>query len=78
MNELALETEAVERAVGDAIRRKEEVLVERDLAKLEAKRIRGTLNTKSERVFTLENRKEQLAISMIEREKEVECHQVIF
>ncbi|CAD7950216.1 unnamed protein product [Amoebophrya sp. A120] len=77
MNELALETEAVERAVGDAIRQKEEVLVERDLAKLEAKRIRGTLNTKSERVFTLENRKEQLAISMIEREKEVECHQEV-
>eukprot|EP00392_Amoebophrya_sp_AT5.2_P010710 g10777.t1 len=77
MNELHLETEAVERAVADAIRQKEEILVHRDLVKLDAKTIRGRLNTKTEKVYTLENRKEQLQISMIEREKEVECHQEV-
>ncbi|CAD7969777.1 unnamed protein product [Amoebophrya sp. A25] len=77
MDELHLLTEAANRAVAEAVRRKEEVLVQRDLVKLEVKRIRGTLNSKTEKVFTLENRKEQLAISMIEREKEVECHQEI-
>merc|ERR1719421_1434382 len=45
--------------------------------KLEVKRLRGLMNTKTENLFTLENRKHQLQISMEEREKEIEVHQEV-
>merc|ERR1719335_190920 len=75
MNELELENDAIDRAKRGVVTKKEEILVHHDLVKLDTKRIRANLNTKSEKVYGLENRKEQLRISIMEREKEVEVHQ---
>ena len=77
MNEVKLENEAIDRAKQRQVAEKEELLVHHDLVKLESNRIRGVLNAKTEKVFNLENRKEQLRISMIEREKEIEGHQEV-
>ena len=77
MNELDLENEAVSRTLQECVRRREETLVRRDLVRLEQKRVRQQLNVKTERVFTAENRLQQLHISRVEREKEVEVHQEV-
>merc|ERR1712232_605416 len=53
---------------------KEEALMQHDILRLELKRLRQQLSTKNENLHSLENRKQQLQISMEEREKEVEVH----
>ena len=52
-------------------KRKEEVLVQHDIMKLEIKNLRDNVNEEADRVFGLENRKYQLEMSMEEREKEI-------
>merc|ERR1712188_101498 len=47
------------------------------MGRLEVKRLRQQLNTKAENLYSLENRKQQLHISMEEREKEIEVHQEV-
>merc|ERR1711935_59065 len=59
------------------VREKEEALMQHDILRLEVKRLRQQLNTKSETLYSLENRKQQLHISMEEREKEIEVHQEV-
>jgi len=75
MEELELTNTIMNRTVGTAIKEKEESLMQHDVLRLEVKRLRQQLNSKSESVFSLENRKQQLAISMEERQKELEVHQ---
>merc|ERR1711953_1557213 len=53
---------------------KEESLMQHDILRLEVKRLKQQLNSKGENLYSLENRKQQLQISMEEREKEVEVH----
>jgi len=74
MEELELANTIVNRTVQSTIKEKEETLMNHDILRLEVKRIRQQLNSKSESVFSLENRKQQLQISMEEREKEIEVH----
>merc|ERR1711935_1242913 len=57
------------------VREKEEALMQHDILRLEVKRLRQQLNTKAETLYSLDNRKQQLHISMEEREKEIEVHQ---
>jgi len=75
MEELELSNVVTNRAVQATVKQKEEALMEHDLLKLEVKKVRQQLNTKSESVFSLENRKHQLQISMQEQEKEIEVQQ---
>jgi chromosome segregation ATPase len=55
-------------------RAKEESMVQADFLKLEVKRLRDALNSKADKVFTLENRKQQLSLSMEERKAEIAVH----
>merc|ERR1740117_2228273 len=65
------------RGVATVVKEKEESLMQHDILRLEVKRLRQQLNTKSESLYSLENRKAQLNISMEEREKEIEVHQEV-
>merc|ERR1719345_229742 len=63
------------RSVEIVVKDKEESLMQHDILRLEVKRLRQQLNTKAETLYSLDNRKQQLNISMEEREKEIEVHQ---
>merc|ERR1719387_514268 len=77
MEELELENTISNRKVAQTVKEKEEVLVHHDVMKLELGKLRQQLNSKSESLYSLGNRKEQLKISMQEREKEIEVHQEV-
>jgi chromosome segregation ATPase len=55
-------------------RAKEEKMVQIDVLKLDVKRLRDALNSKADKVFSLENRKQQLNLSMEERKAEIAVH----
>merc|ERR1719281_1956990 len=74
MEELELQNTIVNRTVTNTMKDKEESLMQHDILRLEVKRLRQQLNSKSESLYSLENRKQQLQISMEEREKEIEVH----
>jgi chromosome segregation ATPase len=74
MEELELSNTNLGRTVNNTVKEKEESLMQHDVLKLEVKRLRQNLSTKSEDLYSLENRKQQLRISMEEREKEIEVH----
>merc|ERR1740121_1532730 len=74
MQELELENTMINRKVAVTVKDKEESLMQHDILRLEVKRLRQNLNSKSENLYSLENRKQQLRISMEEREKEIEVH----
>jgi len=74
MEELELQNTIMNRAVTTTVKEKEESLMQHDILRLEVKRLRQQLNSKSENLWSLENRKQQLQISMEEREKEIEVH----
>merc|ERR1719345_541360 len=65
------------RSVEIVVKDKEESLMQHDILRLEVKRLRQQLNTKAETLYSLDNRKQQLNISMEEREKEIEVHQEV-
>lgn len=57
-----------------AVESREKSLVDHDVLALEVKRLRDILAAHADEVFSLENRKAQLALSMEERKQEVEVH----
>merc|ERR1711937_138917 len=77
MEELELQNTIMNRSVQTTVKEKEESLMQHDILRLEVKRLRQQLNSKSESLYSLENRKQQLHISMAEREKEIEVHQEV-
>lgn len=52
-------------------------MVQHDVMRLEVRRLRDQLNTKADEVFSLENRKFQLQMSMEERKKEIMVHREV-
>merc|ERR1719240_1628045 len=74
MEELELQNTIVNRTVANTVKDKEESLMQHDILRLEVKRLKQQLGSKSENLYGLENRKQQLQISMEEREKEIEVH----
>merc|ERR1719331_3650425 len=74
MGDLQLQNEILQQMMNKTTREKEEVLVHHDVMKLEVSRLRTKLTARTEQVFALENRKQQLQLSMQERVKEVEVH----
>lgn len=74
MEELELQNTIMNRAVSKVVKDKEESLMQHDILKLEVKRLKQQLTQKTENLYSLENRKQQLQISMEEREKEIEVH----
>merc|ERR1719482_1344271 len=77
MEELELQNTIVNRTVANTVKEKEESLMQHDILRLEVKRMKQQLNSRSENLYSLENRKQQLQISMEEREKEIEVHQEV-
>ncbi|GLI65004.1 hypothetical protein VaNZ11_008430 [Volvox africanus] len=71
---LKLENDMVARQVKAAVEAREKALVDHDVLALEVKRLRDILAAHADEVFSLENRKAQLALSMEERKQEVEVH----
>ena len=58
-------------------KKKEQVLVQHDIMKLQIKKIKQTLSRATDVVYTLENKKNQMEMSMQEREKEIQVHKDI-
>lgn len=56
---------------------KEELMVSNDVMRLEVKRLRDTLNGAADEVFSLENRRQQLAMSMKERKAEIQVLKIL-
>jgi len=74
IDQLQLEIEMTEREIDGLGRGKEDVLVKHDVMKLEVKNRRDVLFSAADTLFTLENRKYQLEMSMEERMREITVH----
>lgn len=77
MEELELENTTIKRTMDKTVKEKEEALMQHDILKLEVKRLRQNMEAKSGNLFSIKNRKQQLQISMEEREKEIEVHKEV-
>ena len=75
--EMELETNSVEASHKQAVKEKEELMVQHDVLKLEVKRLRDHLSLRADEVFSLENHKFQLEMSMQERKKEIAVHTAV-
>eukprot|EP00968_Pinguiococcus_pyrenoidosus_P024199 scaffold4390_cov264-Pinguiococcus_pyrenoidosus.AAC.6 len=73
--ELELENGTAERQLGHSTERRNQAMVQHDVMRLELKRLRDMLTKKADEVFSLENRKQQLELSMEERKAEILVHQ---
>ncbi len=74
IEELSLENDMTVQDLSKITKKKEEVLVQHDIMKLEIKNIRENLNKATDDVYSLENRRNQLEMTMQEREKEIQVH----
>ena len=77
IRELELENEMAVSDLEKIKKHKEDTLVQHDVMKLEIKKLKYTVNVESDKVFSLENRKYQLEMSMEEREREIQVHKDI-
>lgn len=77
IRELELENEMAVSDLEKIQKRKSDTLVQHDIMKLEIKKLKYTVNVESDKVFSLENRKYQLELSMKEREEEIQVHKDI-
>jgi chromosome segregation ATPase len=74
INEMSLENENALKQLKVMIKRKEDLIVNENFVRLDVKRLRDLLYYKSDRVFSLENRKIQLKLAMEERKAEINVH----
>ena len=72
--ELSLDIGAGERQKKDGLKRKEEWMVQHDLLRLDVRNLQKSLTQKTDEVFSLENKREQLILSMEERCQEINIH----
>ena len=74
INTVEMESNAVELDLKQYTEEEQEAMVANDVMRLEIKRLRDQLSERADKVFTLENRKQQLKLSMAERKKEIAVH----
>ena len=74
INTVEMESNAVELDLKQYTEEEQEAMVSNDVMRLEIKRLRDQLSERADKVFTLENRKQQLKLSMAERKKEIAVH----
>ena len=72
--DLTLENESCQIELQRMIKEKEEGLVNADVLKLQVERMRKLLLMRDDELLGLENRKQQLAITIAEREAEIQVH----
>lgn len=77
IDEALLQTRSGEEALKKAVRAKEEGLVSHDLLLLQVKRLRDALSSKTEAVYSAENRAAQLALSIEARKREIAAHMAV-
>ena len=75
IHELELEISSAGSSMEVLHKEKEKQMVALDVLKLQAKRLRDALFSKTDKVVSLANRKEQLRLSMEERKKEIAVHE---
>jgi chromosome segregation ATPase len=71
ISELTLENENAQIEIRGAMKDKETLLVQHDLLRLQVKKLRDQLNARRDELLGLQNRKEQLRLSILERVDEV-------
>jgi len=72
--QMELENGTTDQKVRHSARVMEDLMVQNDLMRLELKRLRDALTVKKDELFSLENQKQQLAMSMEERKHEIAVH----
>jgi coiled-coil domain-containing protein 39 len=77
IGELELSNRMIEDELKKDTKVKEELTVHNDVLRLEVRRLRGLLSLKADAVCSLENRKQQLALSLEERKEEISVHREI-
>ena len=77
LGELDLENRMIEEEIKRDNKSKEELTVQNDLLRLEVRRLRDLLSAKADAVFSLENRRQQLELSMAERKEEISVHREV-
>ncbi|XP_036301347.1 coiled-coil domain-containing protein 39 [Pipistrellus kuhlii] len=77
INELNLFNERSEKELSKARALKQNLMIEDNILKLEAKRARELLHSKAEEVLSLEKRKQQLQTTMEERTEEIKVHKTM-
>lgn len=77
INELNLFNERSEKELNKARAFKQDLMIEDNLLKFEAKRAREMLHSKAEEVLSLEKRKQQLQTTMEERTEEIKVHKTM-
>ncbi|XP_064615155.1 coiled-coil domain-containing protein 39-like [Liolophura sinensis] len=74
IEELDLYTENSEKELRRTVAKKQDMMVDENILKLELKRLRQILYSKSDEVLTMEKRKLQLETAMKERRQEISIH----
>ena len=74
VHDLTLENNSLEEELKQLSREKEELLVQHDIQKLQVKRLRDMLRSRTDEISGLENRKYQLEMLYIEKEQKVKAH----
>ena len=77
IGELELENTSAEQSLKSFVEQQQESMVQHDVMRLELKRLRDALNARADEVFSLENRRQQLTLSMDERKREIAVHQEV-
>jgi chromosome segregation ATPase len=77
LGEKELENRMIDEEIRKDTKDLEEMSVLNDLSRLEVRRLRDLLSAKSDAVYSLENRKQQLLLSMDERKHEISVHRDI-
>lgn len=77
INEIVVENETALKSLKATAKKKEELLVSENFVRLDVKRLRDLLYKKADQVYTLENRKYQLQLSMEERRAEIAVHKEV-
>ena len=74
IGELELANRMMDDELKKDVKTKEDSTVQNDVLRLEVRRLRGLLSLKADAVCSLENRKQQLALSLEERKEEISVH----
>jgi chromosome segregation ATPase len=74
LNEINLDQDSLDRASEKARTQREQLIVEINMLRLQVDKLSSQLNAKADQVVSLENRREQLKLSMKERVDEIEAH----
>jgi chromosome segregation ATPase len=73
-NELNMDQESIDKSMGKVRGIREKLLVHFNLLRLQIEKLTWKVNSKADEVVTLENRKQQLQLSMAERLAEIDAH----